>query len=125
MSTPLRIHHAIGSVQFPDVWLAEARQMKIPILIETTPDQRYRATSGELFVGNVEGGTPEEALEKMKKLIEERIARGARIAALELPDSQNPWLEGAGMFRDDPFFDDWQQAITDYRREANQAADAP
>ena len=80
--------------------------MKIPILIETTSDQRYRATSGELFVGSVEGGTPEEALEKMKKLIEERVARGARIAALELPDDQNPWLDGVGMFHDDPLFDD-------------------
>jgi hypothetical protein len=25
----------------------------------------------------------------------------------------NPWLEGAGMFRDDPLFDDWQRVIAE------------
>ncbi|GEM_PF-1566834 len=29
------------------------------------------------------------------------------------------------MFRNDPFFDDWQQAIADYRRQIDQTADAP
>lgn len=31
----------------------------------------------------------------------------------------NPWLDGAGMFRDDPLFDDWQRAIAEYRRETD------
>ncbi len=99
--------------------------MKIPILIEVTSEQRYRAISGEPFVGSVEAETPEAALEKMKHLIDNRIAQGARIVALDLPDDANPWLEGVGMFRDDPLFDDWQRAIADYRREANHMADAP
>jgi hypothetical protein len=42
-----------------------------------------------------------------------------------LPHSVNPWLEGAGMFRDDSFFDDWQEAIAEHRREADRVADAP
>jgi hypothetical protein len=46
-------------------------------------------------------------------------------AALELPKSVNPWLDGAGMFRDDPLFDDWQRAIAEYRRGADRIADAP
>ena len=29
------------------------------------------------------------------------------------------------MFRDGPLFDDWQRAIADYRREANQIVDVP
>ena len=99
--------------------------MKIPILIEATSEQRYRATGGEPFVDSVEAETPEAALEKMKQLIDDRVAQGACIAALDLPDGANPWLEGAGMFRDDPLFDDWQRAIADYRREANHIADAP
>src|SRR5438270_815105 len=28
----------------------------------------------------------------------------------------NPWIEFAGMFKDDPLFDDWQQAIKDRRK---------
>ena len=99
--------------------------MKIPILIEATSDQRYRASGGSPFVDSVEADTPEEALEKMKELIDQRVAQGARIVAIELPDGANPWVAGAGMFREDALFDDWQQAILDYRREANQTADAP
>lgn len=42
------------------------------------------------------------------------------------PDkSRNPWLEGAGMFRDDPLFDAWQHAIAEYRREADSHRDTP
>ena len=61
----------------------------------------------------------------MKQLINDRVAQGARIAALDLPNGANPWLDGAGMFRDDPLFDDWQGVIADYRRKANQIADTP
>lgn len=99
--------------------------MKIPILVEATADHRYRATGAEPFAGTVEADTPGEALEQMQRSIEDRVSRGARIAALELPDDANPWLQGAGMFRGDPLYDDWQQAVSDYRREANETEDAP
>jgi len=44
-------------------------------------------------------------------------------AALDLRQGVNPWLDGACIFRDDPLFDDWQQAIIEYRREADRAGD--
>jgi hypothetical protein len=100
-------------------------QMKIPILIEPTSEHRYRARGGEPFVVSVEAETPEAALEKMKGLIADRVQHGAVIAELDLPSGENPWLEGAGMFRNDPWFDDWQQAIAENRRQIDQAADAP
>jgi hypothetical protein len=93
--------------------------------VEPISAERYRATAGEPFVGSVEAETPDAALAKMKERIVARLSQGARIMVLDLPDSANPWLEGAGMFRDDPLFDDWQRAIADYRREANEPADAP
>lgn len=99
--------------------------MKIPVLIEATSDHRYRATGGEPFVGSVEGDSPNAALEQMRKLIHDRVSQGALIAALELPEGTNPWLDGAGVFKDDPLFDDWQRAIADYRREVDDEADAP
>jgi len=99
--------------------------MKIPVFVEPTSDERYRATGGSPLVDSVEADTPEAAIEKMKELIQDRVAKGARIASIELPSGANPWLAGAGMFRDDPLFDDWQQAIADYRRNANELSDAP
>ena len=90
--------------------------MKIPILIETIEDQRFRASGGEPFAGAVEADTPEAALDELKKGIVARVTRGGRIEALDIPDDWNPWHEGFGMFRDDPLFHDWQQAISDNRR---------
>ncbi len=99
--------------------------MKIPILIEPTAERRYRATGGGPFAVSVEAETPEAAVDKMKSLIADRVNHGAVIAELELPCSENPWLAGAGMFRNDPFFDDWQQAIADCRHQIDQTADTP
>ena len=97
--------------------------MKIPILIEAA-GERFRASAGEPFVAHVEGDSPEEALELMKRQIEHRV-QGARIAMLDLPNGGNPWLDGAGMLRDEPLFDEWQQAMADYRRESNMCGDTP
>ena len=99
--------------------------MKIPVLIETTPDHRYRAAGAEPFAGVVEADTPDAALAQMRRLIDDRVAGGALVAELELPEGANPWLDGAGMFRDDPLFDDWQAAIADRRRQVNDSADTP
>lgn len=99
--------------------------MKIPILVEPVSVQCYRATGGGPFVGSVEAETPDAALAKMKQRIEDRLSRGARIAMLDVSDDASPWLAGVGMFRDDPLFDDWQRAIADYRREANEVTGAP
>ena len=46
----------------------------------------------------------------------ERMAQGARIAALDLPGGSNPWLQVFGMFQDDPLFHEWLQAINENRR---------
>jgi hypothetical protein len=99
--------------------------VKIAVLIEPTAEERYRASVGEPFPASVEGDSPEAVLQMVKQQIEDRVAQGAQIATLDLPNGDNPWLAGFGMFRDDPLFDEWQQAIAEYRREANQRADAP
>ena len=64
----------------------------------------------------MEADTPEAALDKMRRAIVARMAQGGRIAALDLPGGSNPWHQVFGMFRDDPLFDEWQQAISDNRR---------
>lgn len=98
--------------------------MKIPILIEPISHERYRATGSEPFVGSVEAETPDAALAKTRQLIDDRLAHGARIAIIDVPSSADPWLDMAGIFHDDPFFDEWQQAIAEYRREVDANPDA-
>ena len=99
--------------------------MKIPVLIEPISPERYRATGSGPFVGSVDAETPDAALAKMKQLIDDRLAQGARIALIDLPSGANPWLDMAGIFQDDPLFDEWQRAIADYRREVDQDPEAP
>ncbi len=49
------------------------------------------------------------------------MAGGATVVPLEItPTKQNLWVQGAGMFRDDPLFDEWQAAISEYRRQVDQ-----
>jgi hypothetical protein len=99
--------------------------MRIPILIEPIAESRYRATGGVPFVDSVEADSPEAAIAKLQAAIEARLSGGGRIASLDLSASENPWLEGAGIFRSDPLFDEWQGAVQEYRREANLDPDAP
>jgi hypothetical protein len=99
--------------------------MKIPILIEQTADQSFRATGGEPFAQSVEAGTPEEAIQKFQECVDTKVAQGAKIVSLELPDEMNPWLDGAGMFQNDPLFDEWQKTISEQRAEGNKDTEAP
>ena len=78
----------------------------------------------------------EQDLAKLKSQVERLRPEGKRMDQITgliqedpgdrgLLEGVNPWLEAAGMFRDDPLFDAWQQAIAEYRREADADADAP
>ena len=42
-----------------------------------------------------------------------------------MPGQDNPWTAMAGIFKNDPLFDDWQQAIADYRRQIEEDTDIP
>lgn len=99
--------------------------MQIPILVEQTSGERFIATGGAPFAVSAEAATADEALAKVKQMIDERVAHGAKIVSVELGSSANPWLAGAGMFSGDPLFDDWQQAITENRKTANEVPGLP
>jgi hypothetical protein len=42
-----------------------------------------------------------------------------------LAQGENPWLKAAGMFHGDPYFEEWQEAIREYRRQVDNDPDAP
>ena|SRR5438093_263744 len=90
-----------------------------PVLIEPIAGNGYRARGGEPLPLCAEGATREKALAKLKEQLQARLSNGAELVPLEVPASPNPWVEFAGMFKDDPLFDDWQKAIEEYRREVD------
>jgi hypothetical protein len=96
--------------------------MQVPVLIEPISGNGFRARTGEPLALTAEGATAEEALQKLRDLVNSRLAAGARLVTLQVPEEDNPWLKMAGMYKDDPLFDEWQQAIAENRRKADQDA---
>lgn len=99
--------------------------MEIPIVVEPVNNHGFRARSGEPLACSVEAPTADEAVDKLREHLKAQLKAGARLMSLELPGSPNPWLAGAGMFRDDPLFDEWQAEIERRRRELDADPDAP
>ena len=98
--------------------------MQIPILVEPVPGRGFRASDGGPFALTAEAPTPEEAVAKLREQIDRRMTAGARVQTLDLPAPEHPWAQFAGTFKDDPLFDEWQQAIADYRRSVDEDPEA-
>jgi predicted RNase H-like HicB family nuclease len=97
--------------------------MQIPILVERVKGNGYRARGKEPFAVSARGATREEALAKLHAKIQTRLKNGAEIVGLEVGPQPHPMAEFAGMFKDDPLFDDWQKAIAEYRRRVDNDPD--
>jgi hypothetical protein len=99
--------------------------MQIPVLIESVAGNGYRARVGEPLAMSAEGATADEALRKLHELINKQLAQGAQLVPLEVTTEEKPWMRFAGMFKDDPYFEDWQKAIAEYRRQVDEDLDTP
>jgi hypothetical protein len=91
-------------------------------LVERLPDRRYRAKSGEPIVAEAEGDSDAEAVDKLKSLLQARLTNGTRLTSVELSmPGEDPWIDGAGCLKDDPFLEQWQEAIRENRRREAEA----
>ncbi len=93
--------------------------MRISVLIEPVPGKGYRARGGEPLVLIAEGATRDEALQNLREQIEKRIAGGAEIVSIDLPEQKpaHALLPYAGMIQDDPLVEEWKQAMAEYRHQ--------
>lgn len=101
--------------------------MEIPVLIESVAGNGYRAKSGEPLALNAEGATRDEALANLRQLVSQRLKAGAEMATLRLadPPQGNPWVEFAGMFKDDPYFEEVMEIMAENRRTMDADPDVP
>jgi hypothetical protein len=100
--------------------------MQIQVLIERLAYNLYRARSGEPLAATVEGATEQEARDKLREVLTARFAKGGVwMEMMDLPAATNPWLKMAGMYKDDPYFDEWQAEIAAHRREVDADPDVP
>lgn len=95
--------------------------MQVTVLVEQTDDQTYRAETIQPISLAAEGRTREEAVERLHKLAQQRLAAG-EIIHLELPDvsGPHPWMPYAGIWKDHPDFEDLLSHIVDYRRQLDE-----
>jgi hypothetical protein len=95
--------------------------MELEVLIEPVAGNGYRAVNGALPLA-AEGATAEEAVENFQRLLAARVAAGARVVTLQIP-GDDPWEKLAGIYKDDPYYDEWRQAMEDYRRQVENDPD--
>jgi hypothetical protein len=91
--------------------------MQILVLVERLKGNGYRARGSAPFALTVKGATREEALAKLREKIEARLGRAAELVGLEVGAKPHPWMSFAGMFKDDPWIDDWEKSMAEYRQQ--------
>jgi hypothetical protein len=93
--------------------------MRIPALIRQIPDGGFRAST---FDVSADASTPEGAVEALKARLRPLLDSAPQIVDFEMtvPGEEHPLTPFFGMLRDDPLFEEWQQAIEDYRRQIDE-----
>jgi hypothetical protein len=98
--------------------------MDIPVLVEPVANNGFRAVCGEPWRLEAEAPTREEAIQKVRRLIERRVAAGADVVAVSVGEPTHPLARFAGLLKDDPAVEPWKQAMADYREQRDNGADA-
>jgi hypothetical protein len=96
--------------------------MQIPVLIEPVAGNGYRA---EPLTLRGEGATQEEALAKLQEQLQRRLGQGATLVSLHIPAQEHPLAKVAGLFKDDPDFQEVKEIIAENRRQMDADADIP
>jgi hypothetical protein len=100
--------------------------MNIAVLVEPLPGIGFRARGSGPFPFTAEGATEEEALQNLRKMIEDCVVAGGRVVELDVPPYKHPFKEFAGTLDpNDPFVQEWEEAMREYRREVDKDPDLP
>ena len=98
-------------------------EVLVNVIVKQETDGRTIAIVPGLPELYIEASDRTTALEQLQERLENHLA-GAEIVslAIKLPSQKqkNPWLEMAGIFKNDPQFDQMLEAIETYRRELDE-----
>ena len=65
-----------------------------------------------------------ELLHVLETLLNGKSANGMSDTALsQAPQTEPPWMKFAGMFKDDPYWEEYLECLVEVRREDNQVED--
>jgi hypothetical protein len=100
--------------------------MAIEVFVERIGKGRFRATSGGAVRARVEARSRDAAIAKLKQHVDKRLRKGELVSVeLAAPVQPHPLAEFAGMFQDDPIFDEVVKKMAENRRRRNADPDVP
>ena len=97
--------------------------MEIPVLLEPLPDGGFRARSGD--PSELTAQAFADSASPARDLIETRVASGTLLTTIEVLDFRAGRHPGAGIYREEPLFDQWRAAIDAYRTEIEEDPEIP
>lgn len=106
------------SVLEADLTVRSVIRSAVNVFIKSEANGRVSAMVLGLPEYCVESNDRQSAFAELQKLITAKL-RGGEVVSLEIemPQPENPWLRFAGIFKDDPSFEQMQENIARYRRE--------
>ncbi len=93
--------------------------MEYPVLIQPKRGGGYKAAIPMLPKCHSTGATEAEALANLRSVLSKFLQK-AKITSIQIDENgqrqNDPWLAMAGMWRDDPTWDEYQRLIKKYRK---------
>ena len=95
-------------------------KLSYSVLVENEQDGRFSAVVLGLSDCKSSGKTENEALENLQHFLQKRL-QNSKIVTLEInyPQTDNPWMKVAGMYKDNPLFDEVLADIEAERRKVD------
>lgn len=97
--------------------------MEITVLVEPVSGDGFRAICPEPLRLEANAPTREEAVDKVRQLIEARLGDGAEVVQLRIGNSRHELAPFAGMLKDDPLLSSWKAAMEQYREAREKGSD--
>ncbi len=92
--------------------------MQIPVLVEEVGG-RFRARCGEPFALSADGDTHDAAVRNLQRVVDEKLRTARLDTVVVAPQPAAPVDRTAEI--DHPWYQEYLQAIADYRREKDEA----
>lgn len=96
--------------------------MELPILILPHPQGFQASTGGPLDLAAV-GPTPDAAAATLRSLVEQKLYQGGQLRILTVTGI-DPIEASAKRLGESPLFEEWVEAVEEYRRQHNTIPDA-
>ncbi len=98
--------------------------MELTVFVEPM-NGRFRASTSHPVAMETDGASRDEALQRLQELAKHRLAGGEVLQVpVENSVSSHPWMRFAGIWKEHPDFDQFQNNVQEYRRNLD-AAETP